>query len=467
MNIDSTITPKSLAKPLSRLFELAQAKVRLINRTWDPSRGAPVFTMDGKYTAREWTQWTQGFQYGCAILTFDATDDRELLELGRSNTLERMASHVTHMGVHDHAFNNVSTYGNLRRLMREGRIERNVWEMNFYELALKASGAVQAARWSGVAMREPSAHAANASQLGYIYSFNGPHSLFVDTMRTLRVLGLAWELGQSLRHEGDRSADLLKRAVLHGLCTNQYLVFHGDTSHTYDLRGRTAHEGVFNRNDGSFRSRGTQQGYSPYSTWTRGLAWAMLGYAEQLKFLAEIDPASFETSVGLKKSDVVRAFEQAALATCDHYINQCAARDGVVYWDDAAPGLAKLGDWRARDAEPLNDFEPVDSSASVIAAQGLLRLGNYLGAEAGARYVAAGMTIARRLLGDDYLSSDPNHQGLLLHSVYHRPSGWDFVPPGRLIPCGESSMWGDYHLLELGVYLSRLANNGVYLKFFD
>ena len=33
-----------------------------------------------------------------------------------------MASHLTHVGVHDHGFNNVSTYGNLWRLMREGRI---------------------------------------------------------------------------------------------------------------------------------------------------------------------------------------------------------------------------------------------------------------------------------------------------------------------------------------------------------
>ena len=141
--------PTAFAKPLTRLFELAQQKVRLLNREWNASQGTPVFTVEGKYTTRGWTEWTQGFQYGCAILTFDATNDRELLELGRTKTVERMAAHVTHTGVHDHGFNNLSTYGNLRRLMREGRIDHNPWEMNFYELALKASGAVQAARWSG------------------------------------------------------------------------------------------------------------------------------------------------------------------------------------------------------------------------------------------------------------------------------------------------------------------------------
>jgi hypothetical protein len=375
-----------------------------------------------------------------------------------------MAAHVTHTGVHDHGFNHVSTYGNLLRLMREGRIKHDPWEKSFYELALKASGAVQANRWSGVAVREPSAKSANTTSLGYIYSFNGPHSLFVDTMRTLRVLGIAWQLGHKLMHEGDRSADLLKRLVLHALCTNQYILFHGDSEHHYDVRGRTSHEAIFNRNDGSFRNRSTQQGYSPFSTWTRGLAWAMLGYAEQLEFLRAIDDAKFQSSVGLHKADVVRVFESAARDTCDHYIDDCSARDGIVYWDDGAPGLAKMGDWRARDADPFNEHEPVDSSASVVAAQGLLRLGKYLD---DSRYTNAGLTIARRLLDEPYLATDPNHQGLLLHSVYHRPNNWDYIPPGRKVPCGEASMWGDYHLLELGVYLNRLAKGERYLAFFD
>src|SRR5437868_13850486 len=113
MQIDSTIQLSNLAKPLSRLFELAQQKVRAIDRSWDAAAGTPVFTIEGKYTSRGWTEWTQGFQYGCAIMAFDATDDPALLEVGRRNTVARMAPHVTHVGVHDHGFNNISTYGNL------------------------------------------------------------------------------------------------------------------------------------------------------------------------------------------------------------------------------------------------------------------------------------------------------------------------------------------------------------------
>ncbi len=55
---------------------------------------------------------------------------------------------------------------------------------------------------------------------------------------------------------------------------------------TYDIRGRVAHESIFNVNDGAYRCPNSQQGYSPFTTWTRGLAWIMCGYAEQLEFLA-------------------------------------------------------------------------------------------------------------------------------------------------------------------------------------
>ena len=56
------------------------------------------------------------------------------------NDITRMAPHLTHVGVHDHGFNNVSTYGALWRMAREGQIEASEWEMRFYALALKVSG---------------------------------------------------------------------------------------------------------------------------------------------------------------------------------------------------------------------------------------------------------------------------------------------------------------------------------------
>jgi hypothetical protein len=143
--------------------------------------------------------------------------------------------------------------------------------------------------------------------------------------------------------------------------------------------------------------------------------------------------------------------------------------DGIPYWDTGAPGLIKLGDYLRRASEPYNEHEPVDSSAAAIGAQGLLRLGNYLKStdpKNAERYTQAGLTVANTLLSDAYLSSEKDHEGMILHSVYHRPNGWDNIPEGRKIPCHESSMWGDYHARELMLYLTKQIKNEPYYRFF-
>jgi len=446
------VQPRSLEKKLSNLWKLSGEKIQSLDKKWKPSDGSPVFTVAGRYTSKGWTEWTQGFQFGMAILQFDATGDESFLDIGRRHTLSRMAPHLTHTGVHDHGFNNVSTYGNLWRLMNEGRIPENAWERNFYELALKVSGAVQSSRWTDL-----------PDGLGYIYSFNGPHSLFVDTIRSLRALALSHQLGHVLQGENDRHISLLDRLIAHAKTTARFAVYYGKNRDAYDVRGRTAHESIFNTNDGAYRCPNSQQGYAPFTTWTRGLAWAMCGFTEQLEFLlGRVDKALTDELL------------QAAAATCDFYIDQATARDGIPYWDTGAPNLHRLANWQSKPADPLNDWEPVDSSAAAIAAQGLIRLGRLLdtkkvrgGKHTGEEYMRAGMNVLNRLLEEPYLSTALNHQGLLLHSVYHQPRGWDYIPKGRKIPCGESSMWGDYHLMEAALLAHRILQAKPYYTFFN
>lgn len=456
MLIDHDVDVMDIRDRLGRLFELSGAKILSLQEGWDPGRGTPVFTERGRYTSRGWTEWTQGFQFGSAILQFDATGDERFLEIGRRGTLQQMATHVSHIGVHDHGFNNVSTYGNLHRLMREGIIPDNSWERAFYEMALKASGAVQASRWTDLGNGE-----------GYIYSFNGPHSLFADTIRSVRSLALAHQFGHVLMGERDRKIRLLDRLVIHADTTSRYNVYFGKGRDAYDVRGRVVHESIFNLNDGSYRCPSTQQGYSPFSTWTRGLAWILLGYAEELEFLRTLTEEVLKPYGG--KDALLRRFEETAEATADFYIEQTPT-DGIPYWDTGAPGLQKMGTYLDVPADPFNDFEPVDSSAAAIAAQGFLRLGGYYSAlgkfKPSRRYLQAGLTIAKTLFDKPYLSTEESHQGLILHSVYHRPNGWDHVPEGKKIPCGESSMWGDYHARELGLMMLRMAEKKPYYTYF-
>ena len=187
MKVNCRISSRTLIPAIDKFLDLTSKKIISLEKRWDYTKGTPVFTIKGQYSTRGWTEWTQGFQYGCAILQYDMTREKKFLNIGREKTIKNMAPHVSHIGVHDHGFNNLSTYGNLRRLILENVLPYNENELQFYELAIKLSGAIQAARWTDTSHGH-----------GFIHSFNGPHSLFSDTMRSLRVLGLAHELGHVL-----------------------------------------------------------------------------------------------------------------------------------------------------------------------------------------------------------------------------------------------------------------------------
>src|SRR5688500_3762480 len=229
ININNKIRLNDFEKLLQNFWKLSGDKINTIEKNYDLTKGTPVYTVNGKYTTRGWTEWTQGFQFGSAILQFDGSGDKNFIHYGRKQTVSSMAPHVSHTGVHDHGFNNVSTYGNLLRLMNEGKTTFNDWEKDFYVLALKISVAVQAGRRTEI------------KDGGFIHSFNGPHSLFVDTIRSCRALVLSHCLGHQLQAEGDQRISLLDRAMQHIRSTAQYSIFYGENRDAYDVWGRTAH----------------------------------------------------------------------------------------------------------------------------------------------------------------------------------------------------------------------------------
>ena len=368
------------------------------------------------------------------------------------STLRHMAGHLTHTGVHDHGFNNVSTYGTLLRLMHEGTIPEDPWERRYYALALKASGAVQAARWTPL-----------PEGLGFIHSFNGPHSLFADTMRSLRSLALAHSLGPGRSWES-RTAGRASWAgcSAHAETTARYNVYFGRGRDRWDLRGRVAHESVFNTVNGSYRCPSSQQGYSPYTTWTRGLAWIMLGFAEELEFAAGLSDAEV-AACGLPyfpdAGSVRRRFLEVARAVCDFYLENTPP-DGIPYWDTGGPRLHEipgaLDQSRRSAATRSSRWTPPRRPSPRRPCCAWAPSCRQPATPTGAATSAAGLrTAATVLMAAPYLSEDPNHEGLLLHAVYHYPNGWDRSADGSPIPHGESCMWGDYHLLELALWISR------------
>jgi len=76
MKINLKLQPKDLTAKLRSFWQLSADKIQQIEKSYDSSKGSPVFTVRGKYSSRGWTEWTQGFRYGSAILQFDATGEQ-------------------------------------------------------------------------------------------------------------------------------------------------------------------------------------------------------------------------------------------------------------------------------------------------------------------------------------------------------------------------------------------------------
>ena len=367
----------------------------------------------GEYTARGWTEWTQGFQFGAAVLQFDATGDARSSSSAGGGRSSGMAPHLTHVGVHDHGFNNVSTYGDLWRLAREGRVDASDWERQFYELALKVSGAVQA-------------RALDAGCPTAASSTRSTARTRCSSTRSGRCasLALAHQLGHVLSEEQDAQVSLLERLrpARQGHRRVQRLLRRGAATPT-TCAAATAHEAIFNTVNGSFRCPNSQQGYSPFSTWTRGLAWAMLGFAEQLEFLdarRRPDPPSPSRAShrrpGSGACDRVDDARGRLRPPATSISTTRPPADGIPYWDTGAPGLGAAAA-TGRPRRPTRSTTTSRSTARrpAIAAQGLLRLGRYLTARGddGARYVQAGLRGARHALrsAGPYLSDRPGAPG--------------------------------------------------------
>jgi hypothetical protein len=143
----------------------------------------------------------------------------------------------------------------------------------------------------------------------------------IDSMMNLGLLVSATELTGNRRYRevAERHAAQVAR-----------LLVRDDGSTIAALRAR--------RDDGTVIWRGTRQGYSDTSTWARGQAWAVYGFAEAAAGLGD------------------RALLQVAERTAGYVAARLPA-GGVPPWDYDAPAPA-----------------PIDTSAGVITAAGLLRL---------------------------------------------------------------------------------------------
>lgn len=194
-------------------------------------------------------------------------------------------------------------------------------------------------------------------------------------------------------------------AYRHALLSRRFLV-RGD--------GSSYHTFYFNPENGNAIRGGTHQGYQDGSTWTRGQAWGIYGFALSYRYTR--DERFLDTS-----KDMAR------------YFIEHLPEDDVAYWDFDVP------------IEPGTSR---DSSASAIVACGLLELLELMDERDPQReYFADALQRMMASLVENYSTIGmQDAEGLLQHGSYHvrGENGPD-----------DYMIWGDYYYLEALVRMSK------------
>ena len=225
---------------------------------------------------------------------------------------------------------------------------------------------------------------------GYLASFIGPQSLFIDIMMNVGLI--LWTANKT----NDQS---LRDIAIEHCRTTQRCIVRPD--------GGTAHEGLFSTETGQIIRESTHQRRKDNSAWSRGQAWALYGFT-----------AMHRLGGGAEFLDTARR-------CADFYLSR-APGGKVPLWDFDVPDDGR---------------QPFDSSAAAIAASGLLDLADELpdGADR-ERYRLAALQTLAALCSDDFLAVNrPGWQGILMHGVYHLPKG---------LAVDESVAWGEHFFVE-------------------
>lgn len=168
----------------------------------------------------------------------------------------------------------------------------------------------------------------------------------------------------------------------------------------------TYHTFYWNPETGAPIGGSTAQGYAENSSWARGQAWAIYGFALNYRYTRD------ESLL-------------AASRRCADYFLDHLPQDQVVYWD------LVFGD---------GSDQPRDSSAAAIAVCGLLELAGWTPEDSQrVRYQTAAEAILVSLVTNYAASVASGSNALLLHSVYDMP---------KMIGVDEGCLWGDYFYLE-------------------
>lgn len=341
----------------------------------------PHVSQNGKYALNDNDDWTDGFWSGMLWLCYEYTGNKRLREAAEAKVAsfrKRLHGHVV-LDHHDIGFL-YSLSAKAQWIILKDESAR--------QLSLQAADVLMK-RW-----REPGCY---IQAWGRKDDAKEAGRIIIDCLMNLPLLYWASE----------QTGDPVYRdaAAAQAEISRRYLVRGDDSSY---------HTFFFHPETGEPVGGATHQGYSNGSTWTRGQAWGIYGFALSYRYTQ--NPRFLETSKRLAR-----------------YFLEHLPEDHVAYWDFHAP---------------INADTYRDSSASAIAAAGLLELISHLDAQDPDRSYFQDMLIkSMTSLVRRYATiGEEDAEGLLKHGSYHVNGG---VSPD------DYMIWGDYFYLEALMRLEK------------
>ncbi|MBW7455719.1 glycoside hydrolase family 88 protein [Paenibacillus sepulcri] len=336
---------------------------------------------DGKYELVNNTGWTEGFWSGILWLSYEYNQDQAIREAAVQSvaSFKRRMEQGSHLDHHDIGFL-YSLSAKAQWIVEQDESAR--------ELALQAADVLMK-RW------RPESQLFQA--WGQVGDPENGGRIIIDCLMNLPLL--CWATEQT----GDRK--YAEAAYIHAEKSRRFLVRGDDSSY---------HTFYFNPETGDSIRGGTHQGFKDGSTWTRGQAWGIYGFALAYRYFKE--PQFLEASKRLARYFIAHLPE-----------------DHVAYWDFDAPQTAGT---------------PRDSSASAITACGLLELIEHLPDDDTERefFLTSVQQSMTSLINHYFTAGDRDEQGFLRHGSYSVRSG---ASPDDFV------IWGDYFFLEALLRLDK------------
>lgn len=301
---------------------------------------------DGKYRFIKPRDWTSGFFPGSLWLYYDITGDKEIEQKAYAYTArQKEVPFMTH--THDLGFMVFCSYG---------------WQQRIEKDSVSEAAIIQASE---------SLISRYNQEIGLIRSWDfgkWNYPVIIDNMMNLEMLFWASE----------RTGDSKYRDIA---------IQHADNTMKNHFRDDySAYHVVSYNDDGSVESKGTWQGYSDESAWSRGEAWALYGYTVCYRY------------TGYKR------YLEMANHVADFIINhKNTPEDLVPYWDYDAPGIPN---------------EPRDASAAALYASAFLELSTMLEGDLAQKYRDYAEKLIISLSSPAYLAEPGTNGGfILMHST--------------------------------------------------